>query len=282
VLINLTKERFMRWHPLLILVVAGLAAFAAGCGDDDDNGVGPAVGTVRISMTDAPADIDEVNIVVREISVHRTGSNDSQGWYTVRADSDTTISLLTLTNGKFVTLGSELVPSGGYDQVRLILGEGSTVVVDGVEHPLVVPSGMQSGIKVQGPFTVPSGGTIDLALDFDAARSIHETGSGTWMLRPVIRLVALTQSGSIAGRIDPVVGATIYAMLGSDTLSSALPISDGRFKMVALPTGTYTVKVDADSGNGYRDTTLTGVTVAPGDTTQLGTISLTPASMPPQ
>jgi hypothetical protein len=265
----------MRWNPVWVLAVAGATALLSGCGSDtDDNTTAPGTGTVRISMTDAPAAVEAVNLVVREVSVHRMGSNDTQGWFTVHADTDTTIDLVPLRNGRFVTLGTQQVPSGTYDQVRIKLGTGSTVTVDGSTHPLTVPSGAQSGLKIQGPFTVPSNGTVDVALDVDASRSIHETGNGTWIMNPVIRMVVLTQSGAIAGQLSPATDATVYALMGSDTISSAFAISDGRFKLAVLPAGTYTVAVDADSA--YNDTLLVHVVVARGDTTQLGTIPLSP------
>jgi len=163
-------------HLLLLLATAVAVAVLAGCGSD--HGTKPGFVTVRISMTDAPGDYDAVNVVVREVRVHAAGDGEDGGWITVRAAADTTIDLLSLTNGGFVTLGSELVPAGTYDQLRLVLGSGSTIVVDGVESPLKVPSGEQSGIKVKGRFTVPAGGSVDVGLDFDAAHSIHQTGNG--------------------------------------------------------------------------------------------------------
>jgi len=270
----------MRWHPLFwILAVAGAAALLTGCGKDD-NVTAPGMGTVRISMTDAPAAIEAVDLVVREVAVHRTGANDTSGWTVVRADTDTTIDIVGLRNGRFVTLGSEQVESGSYDQVRLKLGTGSTITVDGTTSPLTVPSGAQSGLKIMGPFTVPRNGTVDVALDFDAARSIHQTGTGAWIMNPVIRVVVLNETGAIAGMLSPATDATVYAMMGTDTVSSAIPFAGGEFKLVALPLGIYTVSVDVASG--YNDTTLTHVVVARGDTTQLGTITLSPTTRPLQ
>jgi len=98
------------------------------------------------------------------------------------------------------------------------------------------------------------------------------------MMNPVIRLVVLSGSGpgsgAIAGQLDPATDATVYATIGADTIASTTPISDGHFKLGALPPGTYAVAIDIASG--YRDTTLAGVGVAAGDTTQLGIITLTP------
>jgi hypothetical protein len=263
----------MRSLSLFLLATIVAIAALAGCGSD--HATNPGFGTVRISMTDAPGDYDAVNVVVREVRVHASGDGEDAGWFTVRPAADTTIDLLSLTNGGFVTLGSDLVPAGTYDQLRLVLGSGSTIVVGGVESPLTVPSGQQSGIKVKGTFTVPAGGSVEVGLDFDAAHSIHQTGNGKWMMNPVVRLVVLTASGAIAGQLDPAVEANVFATIGADTVA-ATSTGDGRFKLSALPPGTYDVAIDVASG--YRDTTLTGIGVAAGDTTQLGIITLTPAS----
>jgi hypothetical protein len=88
-------------------------------------------------------------------------------------------------------------------------------------------------------------------------------------------VVVLTQAGAIVGQLQPATAATIYALMGADTISSALPLSDGRFKLAALPVGTYKVGIDVVSG--YRDTTLNNVVVAVGDTTNVGTVNLVPA-----
>ena len=66
------------------------------------------------------------------------------------------------------------MPAGHCTQIRLKLGAGSNVVVDGVTYPLTVPSGLQSGYKLVGEFDVPASGLVELALDLDAARSDDE------------------------------------------------------------------------------------------------------------
>ena len=186
-----------RFAAMLLLVFA--VPFLAGCGDSDSS-TEPGFGSVRVSMTDAPAQYDAVNIVIREVRVHQDGEGEEEGWVVVRPDSESTYDLLELRNGVFVTLGFEdVVPSGHYDQVRLILGDGSTVVVDGFTYPLVTPSALQSGIKVNGGFDVPDDGLVEVMLDFDAARSIIVTGNGTHMLQPVIRMMQSNMAGAIHG-----------------------------------------------------------------------------------
>jgi hypothetical protein len=265
----------MRSRIAAVLLLVFAVPFLAGCGDSDSS-TEPGFGSVRVSMTDAPAQYDEVNIVIREVHVHQDGEGEEQGWVVVRPDSESTYDLLELRNGVFVTLGFEdVVPSGHYDQVRLILGDGSTVVVDGVTHPLVTPSALQSGIKVNGGFDVPDDGLVEVMLDFDASRSIHVTGNGTYMLQPVIRMMQSNMAGAIHGDLDPVTDAQVHAIFGPDSIST-IPNEDGEFTLSALPAGVYDVAVDVAAG--YRDTTLSGVVVARGLTTELGVITLSPVS----
>jgi hypothetical protein len=63
------------------------------------------------------------------------------------------------------------------------------VVVDGVAHALIVPSGMQTGLKLIGPFSVSPGGTTQLTLDFVADQSVVLQSDGTYRLQPTIKMV---------------------------------------------------------------------------------------------
>jgi hypothetical protein len=83
--------------------------------------------------------VDAVNLNVIGVSIKQSGDESDQGWETLRADS-MDVNLLHLQNGVFTTLATGRVASGTYEQVRLKLGEGSTVVVNGVTYPITVPS----------------------------------------------------------------------------------------------------------------------------------------------
>jgi hypothetical protein len=157
-------------RTLASLLVLGLVTALAGCGSS--HATRPGFGSVRVLMTDAPAAYDHVNIVVREVRIHRLGDGDDV-WVVVRPDSATTFDLLELRNGVFTTLGFATgIPAGSYNQLRLVLGDGSNVVVNGATQPLTVPSGLQSGIKVNG-IEVPDGGMVEVVLtSMPAARSM--------------------------------------------------------------------------------------------------------------
>lgn len=171
-------------------------------------------GTVRMRLIDAPAAIEAVHIVVTEVSIHPTGgfagTNDEsaslsgagpqgKAWEVVNT-VPTTYDLLTLRGGAFATLAEALVPAGAYTQIRLKIGAGSNVVVDGTTYPLVVPSGARSGLKLIHHFTVAAGGSTDLTLDFDAEKSVFEAVDGTWHLKPTVTVASTSQTGS-TGRI---------------------------------------------------------------------------------
>jgi hypothetical protein len=267
----------MRKLSFVALAIGLLAA--AGCSTHSP--VSSTQGTVRVTMTDAPGEFDAVNLVVTEVAIHR-GLPDSlgadstaeaaDGWE-VLSDQPATYDLLALRNGVFTTIAQGLVPAGHYTQIRLKLGAGSNVVVDGVPYPLTVPSGLQSGYKLVGEFDVPAGGLVELALDFDAARSIHQTGNGRYMLKPTVRVLPTYDVGGIRGTIVPdSTAAWIYAVSGTDTIAATMPALDGSFAFMLLKAGSYDVAIDVEPP--LRDTTLAGVAVTSQNVTDLGQILL--------
>lgn len=255
---------------LILPVIAGLVALlaVAGC----SNSTKPSMGTVRVSLTDAPADYDSVILVIREVSVHLAGPEDA-GWVSFVPDSSR-YDLLRLGNGVFAELGQVAVQAGHYTQVRLLLGPGSYVVENGIRRDIVIPSGMQTGLKLVGEFDVIAGTTVDLGIDFDARRSFHETGMGTLMLQPTVRCHVIALTGAIQGTVSPAdPPSVVYAIAGAETLGTAVPGTNGVFLLPMLPPATYTVAIDAPAA--YRDTSLAGVGVTAGVVTQVGTVALT-------
>ena len=152
-------------------------------GDDSDDGgdVDEAGDVDDVDDADGAGD-DDINGAVSGVSAAQ-----GNGWEVVSTETQT-FDLLTLQNGTFTSLASASVPAGHYTQIRLRIAPGSTVVVNGQSHPLVIPSGLQTGVKLVSGFDVPAGGVTQLTLDFDGAKSIVVAGDGTYHLKPTIRV----------------------------------------------------------------------------------------------
>ena len=263
------KENLVRLALFFILMIASLAI--TSCSDSTSPPTGQ--GQLKLTMVDAPAGYDEVNIAVTRVEVHAANADSNSGWFVIN-DNAAIYDLLTLRNGGSVVLGNNSLEAGHYTQIRLIIGTGSNVVVDGITFPLQIPSGEQSGVKLNHQFEIQSGLIYELLLDFVAERSIVHTGNGQYKLKPVIRLVPTVISGSISGNINPTNAAGfVFAISGTDTsITLAEPLT-GSFKLMALLQQTYRVEVFS-SDSAYKDTTITNVSVIAKQDNNLGIINL--------
>lgn len=243
-----------------------------GC--DSTNDSEPEMGKLVVQLTDAPDDYESVMIDVREVRINNT--DDSTGWETV-AEPNRRYNLLDLTNGAYEVLGDTTLSAGMYPQIRLVLGSNNTVTVDGETHELKVPSGAQSGLKLNVNADIQDDITYTLLLDFDVSRSIHLRGNqqnnNGYIMRPVIRAMNRAVTGTVSGVIDPAeTNAVVYAMAGSDTLTSTFAdTTDGIFKIIGLDEGTIDVHA-SPRNNAYKDTTVTEVDITVGENTSLDTL----------
>jgi hypothetical protein len=266
---RVTKINLIRLAVFLNISAAALLLFSCSDSASPENGQGQ----IKITMVDAPTSFDHVNISVTRVEVHKSGADSSSGWVVIN-DNAAIYDLLKLRNGASVVLGNSSLDAGHYTQLRLILGTGSNIVVNGITFNLDTPSGMQSGLKLNHAFEIQHGLVYELMLDFDTEHSIVLTGSGQYKLKPVIRVVPMIISGTISGRINQINAlASVHAISGNDTVSTAADTTTGLFKLMALIQGTYIVQIS--SGNAaYNDTTIANVIVAAKQNTDLGTINL--------
>jgi hypothetical protein len=99
------------------------------------------------------------------------------------------------------------------------------------------------------------------------------TNVGTVQLVPVPPPPPPPQPGAIAGTLSPPgVPTTVFVMQGSATVAQLDANMDGTFSIGGLAAGTYTVIIHPQFD--FTDTTLPGVVVNSGATTNLGTIPL--------
>ena len=187
------------------LVLAGLLSACSASGDP-----GSGAGRMEIRLVDAPADeVKEIVVTITRVEAHVAGGG---GWM-VLADQTTTIDLLKLQGGTFAQLGVVNFPGGKITQLRLyVKEEGPNYVTtpDDQRHPLTVPSGTESGIKIKGGFDWSACDVGNVTIDFDGKKSIHvhPKGAGAgdeWLLRPVVRLKSVSITGDAC---RPDAGAT--------------------------------------------------------------------------
>jgi len=268
---QLKSEGFFVKKSLFVLSLVVLLAWYGCTSSNSTDPQSNPTGIMQVLMTDYPAAYDQVNIVVDSVRVHVNNADTSSGWYTLN-NTPTTYNVLNLVNGVNAMIGSAKLPVGHYTQLRLYIGSGSNVIVNGQSKSLSVPSGSQSGLKLSVDATIHSDAVYALTLDFDTGRSIVVSGppaNPNYSLKPVIRVVTTATTGTIAGTVSPAASqSSLWAYRTSDTLSTGTDVA-GAFKFIGLLAGTYSLFVTPKDLSAYRDTTIANVSVNAGSTTSL-------------
>ena len=219
-----------------------------------------------VNMTDAPAIYSAVNVDVKGVEITGNGQaillNTNAGIY----------NLLNFSNGTDTLIAQGSLNIDKVQQIRLILGPNNSVVDSNGSHPLTIPSGSESGLKLQVHQILQAGVAYYVLLDFDANQSVVKEGNGSYSLKPVIRTVETALSGAIKGKLSQAgVAAVITAASGTGTFST-IPDAAGNFIISGLPAGTYSVSVSPVAP--YNSSTVNNVTVTIGVTTSLGVINI--------
>lgn len=151
-----------------------------GCKKDNNGGSG----SMRVKLTDAPGDYKEVNVDIRMVEIHHDGK-----WMALPTNAGV-YDLLKLRDSITTPISDSVVINRGkVTQMRLILGDSNTVVVDSVgTFPLKVPSAYNTGIKINVDTEITVDQHLEIVLDFDAAQSVNKTGNGEYILEPVIKV----------------------------------------------------------------------------------------------
>jgi hypothetical protein len=232
---------------------------------------------LTLFLTDAPADYDQVNIEILRIEIRSTNDLGEDYWRVLRFNNPGVYNLLEFRNGIDTLLSSVDLPPGRISQVRLIVGSNNSIMVDSnlLPLPLVLPSMQESGLKLNVHADLREGQERKLWIDFDAARSVIETGNGSYLLKPVLRTFTLSETGSLKGNIQPqVADATVYAIAGLDTLAAIPDANTGDFLIRGLTPGMW--KVVAQGQHGYQDQVFDHIRISRGETNVLDTITLMP------
>lgn len=247
--------------PILAVLLPAIALLAA-CAEDD----APDKATVVVELTDAVAPYDAVRITFSEVSAHV----DNQ-WLNVSATPQT-VDLLQWNNGKSIEIGRNQLPAGKYTQLRLLLTK-CEVDVGGQTHPVSIESEDQTGLKMNIDQTMVEGSTYELVIDFDANKSIMQTGNGTYKLKPVLRAVPKAMTGSISGMVTNFDQKPTAMVLQGANVITSTPVdrTNGQFRLAFLPPGTYDLLIDDATDRHYQQATIL---VQSGKDVSVGTVTL--------
>jgi hypothetical protein len=252
---------------------------ACGGGDGSDS-----TGSLSLSVADAPVDTASV-VVVEFTGVELQHSDGERILFDFTepggpCEMDSTpcqIDLLALTGGESeFLLKDEVVPSGKYSWARLLvkaeLGEHDSYIEiedGGMQYEMIIPSGAESGLKLNSGFIVPAGGEADFTIDFDLRKSVNNPEGLTFMdvdvykLRPTLRTVDNAEVGVLMGSVDSGLitadcsGAVYVFKAGAtpddedgddgDPITSGLLMDDYSYKVPYLAEGDYVAAFTCDA-----------------------------------
>jgi hypothetical protein len=255
---------------LKLSLVALVVVVFASCSSNDDSNANEGKAKLSIRLTDAPGDYDKVYVDVEEVVVKY---NEGQEDVNLGINSGV-YDLLELTAGVNVLLFNDEVPAGRISQIRLILGDDNTIVVDGETLPLATPSAQQSGLKIQVNENLEAGILYEFILDFDVDKSIVVQGNGEYLLKPVIRAITVAESGAISGTVLPAGMLTMVTAVNGPIEISSYTNLEGDFLLSGVPDGVYTVTIQADLSLGLPPLVVENVIVVQGEVTNMGELNL--------
>jgi hypothetical protein len=243
------------------------------------DGSSNSTGSLSLNVTDAPVD-GATEVIVKFDAIEL---NPVQGEnVTITFEEPQSIDLLALQNGITAPLlQNEILEAGDYNWMRLAVdadqGEIDSFISfeDGSTYSLYIPSGSNTGLKVNRPFTIPAGGNANFTIDFDLRKSIHKPGNSSddYKLRPTLRITDNTEVGEISGFISSSVvsddscseGLAVYLYAGVEItpddegsvispITSVIPDYDNVndqyiYQASFLLAGDYTVAITCDADN---------------------------------
>lgn len=271
--------KFLKHMTSIILLLLVLS-----CGDSDSSN-NTEMAKMSVKLVDEPGDYQNVYIEIIDVKVKYENDNsnddDDEGWGSIGVIEPGIYDLLELTGGVSLQLvDNEEIETGTIKQIRLILGDANSVVLEGETEarPLNTPSAQQSGLKVMINQPILAGFNYDFILDFDVDESIVMAGnSGNINLKPVLRASLEVNSGTLAGMVTNTdVAVEVSVDNGQGITASTFIDADGNFEIPGLPAGIYSVIVtpDPDAIPQYQVIIIENVEISVGSVNTLEAITL--------
>jgi len=267
---------------ILLFAILGLQS----CSDDTEKL--EKTSRLQLKLVDAPGDYEEVNVEIIDVLYNST--EDDGGWTSLAPEDFTPVEvdLTELIAGNELLLSDVIIPSGMLAQIRLVLGDNNTLVIEGEAEviDLDTPSAQQSGLKLKINTELIPGYSYTFILDWDVQKSIVKAGnSGKYNLKPVIRVNAEVNSGSIFGQVVakpiisdgtnepiPLEGAVVrVTTMNGDDITGTVSDENGDFIIQGLDAGDYKIKIEHNNYIAYESDIIN---VFVGKVADAGTIEL--------
>ncbi len=285
------------------LIAVGVLFAMGGCGGGSSSG--DSTGTLNVAITDAAVDqVKEVWVEFSEVTLKPVDGDEIVFTF----DPAKNIDLLTLQDGNTEGLLPDArVPVGEYVWMRLGVNAKFDNVFDSyvrknddIQVELRIPSGSETGLKLQNGFTITQDQSTNLVIDWDLRQALVDPiGQPGWYLRPALRVTDMAAYGTLQGSVaealtmaegcgdDATVGNAVYVYEGevnnpldiraleTDPLVTANVGADLTYGVSYLSEGEYTAaftcQADLDNPEAVDDIVFsvvtTMVTIVDGETT---------------
>ncbi len=227
----------LKWLAVVSILILGVVL--SGCGSTgatSNNTTAPAPptpGTANLSVfvKDAAAD----NVLAFKVDVTSVAVTDSTGKSTTLSTTPLTFEMRHLELAPTIALQAGSLPSGGYNTLNLTLANPSLIVNSAGTPTAATPQMTATSVAIPlSSFSLPSGGTEGLALDFDLQASITQNASGTYVINPVIHGAAVApgspgmQLVDTVGKITalPTSPASSFDFLSNNAATTARIVTD--------------------------------------------------------
>lgn len=133
--------------------------------------------TVSVNLIGTQADFDLVNIEILDVQIKVIDDESiSNCWLSLNANGKGIYNLLNLTEGSEAKLVNNLkIPAGEIYEVKLVLGDNNTIVIDGKTLPLVMNSEHAKGLIVRTENDLKINSNYSFSINFDVKKSILKT-----------------------------------------------------------------------------------------------------------
>ncbi|WP_455169098.1 DUF4382 domain-containing protein [Aegicerativicinus sediminis] len=162
---NLTKLR--------LVILLSIVTFFFNCSDSVETLPPQESTNISVTLESSLASYDALNVEISDVLV-KTKDNGAAPdcWISLHANGLGNINLLELTNGSNLMIVNNLpVKTSEIYEVRLVLGNNNTVIIDGQSYSVSAPENHQEGLSVPSIHLLKGGNnyTINLKVNIDNA-----------------------------------------------------------------------------------------------------------------